>query len=183
MIRISFTPEEIDFLDYERRHHEHPRVRQKMEVLYFKAMGVSHGEIGRLANVSRATLVRYLREYQEGGRGQLCKLRFRRPESEMMAYRDDLEKSFAQAPPATINEAVARIAKETPLKRSPTAVRRFMKNIGMTRHKVGTIPSKADPDGQEAFMKDKLGPRIQEMGNGQREIFLSMPPISSGHPF
>lgn len=42
MIKIDFSQEEIDLLDWERKHHPHPRVRQKMEVLYFKAMGLPH---------------------------------------------------------------------------------------------------------------------------------------------
>ena len=180
MIRIDFNQEEIELLDYERKHHPHPRVRQKMEVLYFKAMGLPHGEIERLCHIARATVVRYLREYQEGGAGRLRALRFRRPESAMMEYRDELEKSFAENPPASVNEARERIERETRLKRSPAAVRRFMKNLGMDRRKVGMVPAKADPEKQEAFVEQSLGPRLAEMENGGREIFLSTPRISCG---
>ena len=182
MIRIDFSQEEIDLLDWERRHHPHPRVRQKMEVLYFKAMGLPHGQIESLCHIARATLVRYLRQYQEGGVGELRKLRFRQPESAMMEYRDELEKSFAENPPATVNEARERIERETQLKRSPAAVNRFLKNIGMERRKVGSVPAKADPEKQEAFVEQKLNPRLAEMENGKREIFLSMPRISCGRP-
>jgi transposase len=154
-----------------------------MEVLYFKAMGLPHGEIERLCHIARATVVRYLREYQEGGMGRLRTLRFRRPESAMMEYRDELEKSFSENPPASINEARNRIERETRLKRSPMAVRRFMKNIGMDRRKVGTIPGKADPEKQEAFVEQSLAPRLAEMESGGREIFLWMPRTSCGRPF
>jgi transposase len=180
MIRIDFSQEEIELLDWERKHHPHPHVRQKMEVLYFKAMGLPHGQIGRLCQIARATLVRYLRQYQEGGVGELRKLRFHQPESAMVEYRHELETSFAENPPATVNEARERIERETKIKRSPTAVNRFLKNIGMERRKVGSIPAKADPAQQEAYLEQKLNPRLAEMESGKREIFLSMPRISCG---
>ena len=129
MIRIDFSQEEIELLDWERKHHPHPHVRRKMEVLYFKAMGLPHGQIGRLCQIARATLARYLRQYQEGGVGELRKLRFHQPESAMMEYRHELEKSFAENPPATVNEARERIERETQLKRSPTAVNRFQSRL------------------------------------------------------
>lgn len=172
MIKIEFHPEEIEKLDYERRYHSHPRVRQKMEVLYFKAMGLPHGEIVRLCHITRATLARYLKEYQEGGICKLRELSFRRPMSEMMNYREEIIRSFNECPPATVNEARARIEQETQLKRSPAAVRRFMNNLGMHRCKVGMIPSKADPIEQNIFVKQQLEPRLKEMESGQREIFL-----------
>ena len=37
MIKIEFTPEEIDALEYERYHHPEPKVQQKMEALYLKS--------------------------------------------------------------------------------------------------------------------------------------------------
>ena len=171
MIRIDFSQEEIELLDWERKHHPHPRVRQKMEVLYFKAMGLPHGQIESLCHIARATLVRYLRQYQEGGAVELRKLRFRQPESAMMEYRVELEKSFAENPPATINEARERIERETRLKRSPTAVSRFLKNLGMERRKVAQVPAKADPGKQEAFLEQQLAPRLAEMESGKREQF------------
>jgi transposase len=171
MIRIDFSQEEIELLDWERKHHPHPRVRQKMEVLYFKAMGLPHGQIERLCQIARATLVRYLRQYQEGGVGELRKLRFHQPESAMMEYRQELEKSFSDNPPSTVNEARERIERETQLKRSPAAVNRFLKNLGMERRKVGSIPAKADPGQQEAFVEQKLNPRLAEMESGKREQF------------
>jgi transposase len=181
MIRIDFSQEEIELLDWERKHHPHPRVRQKMEVLYFKAMGLPHSQIERLCHIARATLVRYLRQYQEGGVAELRKLRFHQPESAMMEYRHELEKSFSENPPSTVNEARERIECETQLKRSPTAVNRFLKNIGMERRKVGSVPAKADTEQQEAFLEQRLNPRLAEMESGKREIFLSMPRILYGH--
>jgi hypothetical protein len=82
MIRLEFSPEIIEQLLYEKRYHPHPRVRQKMEALYYKSLGMPHHQICQLSNIQgRATLVRYFREYQEGGLDRLRKLNFRKPES------------------------------------------------------------------------------------------------------
>ncbi len=71
MIYINFTQEERNQLNYERYHHPHPQVQKKMEVLYLKTQGLLHQEIRRLCQISKTTLVRYLRQYQQGGIEQL----------------------------------------------------------------------------------------------------------------
>lgn len=67
MIRIEFTPEEIDLLESERYRHPVPRVQKKMEAVYLKSQGVAHQEICRLCRISEPTLVAYLKQYQAGG--------------------------------------------------------------------------------------------------------------------
>lgn len=128
MIRLEFSPETVEELLHEKRHHPHPRVRQKMEVLYYKSLGIPHHQICQLSNIrGRATLVRYLREYQEGGLDRLRKLNFHRPESVLSLHRDKIEEAIAKNPPATINEARHRIEETTGIKRSNTAIYRFLK--------------------------------------------------------
>jgi len=128
MIQLEFSPEIIEELLHEKRYHPHPRVRQKMEVLYYKSQGMPHHQICQLSNIGgRATLVRYLREYQEGGLDRLRKLNFRRPESVLELHRDKIEEAIADKPPATINAARCQIEEITGIKRSLTAVHRFLK--------------------------------------------------------
>jgi DNA-binding CsgD family transcriptional regulator len=67
MIRMEFTEEEIKALHYERRNHPHPRVRQRCEVVYLKALGYIHREIGRITRLSQPTIRSYLKMYEEGG--------------------------------------------------------------------------------------------------------------------
>ena len=75
MIQLEFSPETIEQLQYGKRRHPHPRVRQKMEALYLKSQGMPHYQICQLVGIrGRATLVRYFREYQTGGLDQLQKL-------------------------------------------------------------------------------------------------------------
>ncbi len=73
MIRLEFTTEAIDALEYERYHHPDPKVQKKMEAVYLKSQGLEHQEICRLVRISRPTLDTYLKQYQEGGIEQLKK--------------------------------------------------------------------------------------------------------------
>ncbi|MGH3429282.1 MAG: helix-turn-helix domain-containing protein, partial [Mycobacteriales bacterium] len=58
MRRITFPPDVLDTLRHERYHHPHPRVQQKMEVLWLKSQGLPHETIARLADVSRRSVQR-----------------------------------------------------------------------------------------------------------------------------
>ena len=178
MIRLEFSPEIIEELLHEKRHHPHPRVRQKMEVLYYKSQGMPHKQIAQLSHVrARATLTRYFREYQEGGLDRLRQVNFHKPESVLALHRDQIEKAFAEKPPATINESRHIIETVTGIKRSHTAVHRFLKKtLGINRYKTGSIPVKqTDPEHQqkqEDFKEQELEPRLEEMRAGHREVFF-----------
>ncbi|NEV62863.1 helix-turn-helix domain-containing protein, partial [Thiorhodococcus minor] len=143
-----------------RYEHEHPRVRLRMEVLWLKSQDLEHQEICRLAGVSSNTLRKYLRLFQEGGIEKLSELNFYGPTSELERHRFRLEAYFRKHPPATLNEAAAKIEELTGLKRSPSAVGRFLNALGMAPRRVGTIPSKADPEKQETFRVNELEPRL-----------------------
>lgn len=105
MIKFKCVQEEIEQLHHERHYHSHPRVRQRMEVVYLKALGYQHKEIGRVVKINQKTLRNYLQMYQEGGIEELKVLRFHQPVSELQAHREKLEKEFKAHPPKTINEA------------------------------------------------------------------------------
>jgi hypothetical protein len=75
----------------------------------------------------------------------------------------------------TLNEAVDKIEELTGIKRSPTQVRKFLKSMGMKCLKVGSLPSKADPDEQEEYKEKKLEPRLNKTKQGKRSVFLLMP--------
>jgi len=67
MIKIKFTEEEKQALDYARYNYPHPRVQRKIEALWLKSQGLSHEKICLLTGISPNTLRSYLRAYQRGG--------------------------------------------------------------------------------------------------------------------
>jgi len=66
MIRIEFSEEEKQALDYERYHHPHPHVQRKMEALWLKSQKLPHKDICRFTGISKHTLCTYLEAYKEG---------------------------------------------------------------------------------------------------------------------
>ncbi len=56
MIKLEFSIETVEQLHYERRYHTHPRVRQRMAVVYLKALDYPHQEIGRIVGKGRVDL-------------------------------------------------------------------------------------------------------------------------------
>lgn len=171
MIQIEFSAEDIKAFNYERYHHPHPKVQEKMEGLWLKSHGLPNKQIAKLTDVSPNTITTYLHQYEEGGIEKLKEVNFNQPKSELVNHKATIEAYFKEHPPATMKEAMSKIEELTGIKRSEQQVRQFLKSIGIKRRKVGTIPSKADPDEQELYKKEKLEPRLEEAKAGKRKVF------------
>lgn len=129
MRTFSFSEADLDAIQHERYHHPHPRVQQRMEVLWLKSQGITHQEIGRLAGASRRTVQRILDGYLAGGLATIRSLSFRRPASALQQHKDTLEDYFLENPPASIAQAQAAIEKLTGIHRGQTQVRQFLKKV------------------------------------------------------
>jgi transposase len=127
MPRLIFSPDEQQALHEERFQHPHPRVQQRLEVLWLISQGLTYNQAARLAKVSEATVDRYVAVYRHGGLEALRQFRWRKPTSALLEHRQSLEESFRRNPPHTVAEACQRIKDETGLERRPTQVRAFLK--------------------------------------------------------
>ena len=172
MIQIHCTQKDIEIFKTERHNHPHPRVQQRMEVLWLKSNRLPHNQITKLAGISPNTLINYLRMFNEGGVENLRKINFYRPTSKLDLFTDTIEAYFKEHPPATIKEAMSKIEELTGIKRSETQVRNFITKIGLKRRKVGMIPAKADLEEQEKFKNEELEPRLEEAKKGERKVFF-----------
>lgn len=172
MIKIEFTEEERLQLNHLRFHHPHPRVRQKMEVLWLKSQGLPHYKIAKLSGVNDNTMRSYFYEYLQGGLKELAEFNIYKPQSELMKFEKMLKEHFDKNPPATVKEAASEIEKLTGIKRCETQIRNFLKKMGMRLLKVGQIPAKADPKEQKKFKKKELEPRLKEAKEGTRIVFF-----------
>ena len=189
MIRIDFTPAEIDALYEARLHHPHHRVGQKLDALYLKSQGLSHQAICRITRITKATLVSYLKAYVEGGLETLTTVRFHHPQSELDQHRLQLEAFFRHHPPSSIAEAQNKIEALTGLHRSPTQVGHFLRRLGLKCRKVGSVPAQALEEEkvqeQTRFQEEALEPRLKEAQEGEREVFFRCGPLCawgfSGH--
>ena len=155
MLHIAFSEQDIEQLRYERYHHPHPRVQQKMEALWLKAQGLPHQVIADCVGVCENTLLAYFRAYQAGGIDALKQVSFYRPLSALDAHHASLEAYFREHPPTTIAEAAAAIEQLTGIQRKPTQVRVFLRKLGLKRLKTYAVPDKTDSDIQDAFKKKR----------------------------
>ena len=80
MLRLEFSEADKQALHYERYHHPHPRVQQRMEALWFKSQGLPHHQIAPLCAISANTLRSYLKRYHTGGVEALKHLNFYCPQ-------------------------------------------------------------------------------------------------------
>ena len=143
MVQITFPDADIKIFQYERFHHPHPHVMRKMEVLFLKSLGLSHTMICLIAGVSPNTIRAYFKEYIEGGIEQIKKLNFYRPESLLCTCSSSIESYLKEHPPISISQAAAMIEQLTGIKRGITQTRSFLKSLGFSFRKAGSIPAKA----------------------------------------
>jgi transposase len=186
VIQIAFTEAEIAALEYERYRHPSPHVQKRMEVVYLKSHGMPHQEIARLCRISRQTVVTILHLYQQDGIERLKRFHFAGQPSALNQHQSTLEAPFRAHPPRTVAEAQATIEHLTNIRRSPTQIRAFLTRIGMQVRKVGTMPGRAHEEQkqqeQDTFQQAELEPRLDEVRQGTRTLFLSMPPTASTVP-
>jgi transposase len=129
MRTVAFSPEVLDAIRHDRYHHPHPRIQQRMEVLWLKSKGFTHEDIADLADVSRRTVQRYLDDYLLGGLERLRCLPWRGPAGALDAHQAGLEDYFLENPPRSTREAQAVIEQRTGVRRGLTQVRAFLKKL------------------------------------------------------
>ena len=129
MRHFTFTPEVLAVIGRDRYHHPHPRVQQKMEVLWLKSQGCTHEDIARLAGVSRRSVQRYLDEFAGGGLARIRRLPWKGKPNELAAHQASLEDYFLEHPPRSAREAQAAIEQQTGVRRGLTRVRAFLKKL------------------------------------------------------
>jgi len=128
--------------------------------------------ISRIVGVSGRQVRNYQSIYKSQGTAALTNDSRYKPVSELKAYEGVIRESLLSSPVATVAEGCERIETLTGIKRSPTQVRKFMKGLGLKPLKVASIPAKADPAAQSAFLETQLEPRIKEAEEGKRTLLF-----------
>ena len=138
--RVRLTEEQQRVVNDERTFHPNARVREKMLVLWLLHSGFTRQEAAQVVGVGRATVQRYVAAFREGGLDGLRQWNVNRPVSEMAAYRELIRESFEKQPVCTVAEAGERIFQLTGLRRGPSQVRKFLKDLGLKFQRVRMIP-------------------------------------------
>jgi transposase len=127
MREFTFSGEQLAQIRRDRARHPHPRVQQKMNVLWLKAKGLTHDRIAELADTSLRTVQRVLTEYLEGGLDVVRATRWEGKHADLDDHAPALEDHFAENPPRSAREAQAEIERLTGVRRGLTQVRAFLK--------------------------------------------------------
>jgi transposase len=154
MLQVIIREEDKAIFARERYEHIHPRVCQRMDALHLKSKGLSNKQICDILNICNNALLGYFKMYNAGGVEELRKLKFNRPKSQLVAYKDSLEKYFTENPPSSISEAAAKIKELTGMERKETQVRKFLKSIGFRCLQIGVVPAKAMTEGKKTSKRN-----------------------------
>lgn len=152
--------------------HIHPRVKQKALVLIMKYYQTPHHKIADIAGVCENTVRSYLSEYREGGIKSISTTHFYQPQSTLKTFDVKIKQYFTDTPPASINEACAKIKELTGISVKHTQMRRYLKYLGIKRRKVGSIPGNVDLKAQQTFHDEQLQPKLEEAKQGKRDVFF-----------
>ena len=138
--RVELSEKQQRIVNEERSSHPNQRVREKMLVLWLLHKGFTRQKVTEIVGVGRATVQRYVAAFREGGLDGLRQWNVNRPVSEMAAYRELIRESFEKQPVCTVAEAGERIFQLTGLRRGPSQVRKFLKDLGLKFQRVRVIP-------------------------------------------
>jgi transposase len=139
-LRVQLTEDEQRIVNEERVCHPNPRVRDKMWVLWLLHCGLTREKAAEIVGVGRTTVHRYVVAFREGGLDGLRRWNRHRRQSEMAPDRDSIRKSLEEQPVRTVAEACDRIFRLTGLRRGPSQVREFLKDMGLKFQRVRMIP-------------------------------------------
>ena len=149
-----------------------------MLVLWLLHNGVTREKAAEIVGVGRATVQRYVAAFREGGLDGLRQWNLNRPVSEMAAYRELIRESFEKQPARTVAEACERIFQLTGLRRGPSQVRKFLKDMGLKWQRVRAIPvppKKTWPSTsqtQAEFLETELKPVLDAAAAGEGHVFF-----------
>jgi transposase len=155
-LRVRLSEAEQAIVKEELECHPNARVRQRMLVLWLLHCEVTRQKAARIVGVGRATVQRWVAAYRDGGLDALRRWEVHGPESELAAYREQIRELFEQQPARTVAEAAERIYQKTGVRRRPTQVRKFLKDLGLKWQRVRAIPVPPKKVSRNMF-KSKVG--------------------------
>lgn len=138
--RVNLSEELQGVVREERVSHPNARVRERMLVLWSLHCGLTRVQAAKVAHIGRATVERVVAAFRDGGLDAVRQWNVKGPKSELVAYRDLIRESFEKEPARTIAEAAARIETLTGLRRGPSQVRKFLKDLGLKWQRMRAVP-------------------------------------------
>lgn len=134
-VEIDVTPEQIKVLQKESKTAKLSKTMIKAKVLYLRAIGKTESEIMIKTDVSIATIVSYVRDFNQNGLESIYRTKHKGQISKLNDYTEEIMKDLGENPPQTIAEAIIRIKAKTGLIRTYNSVRLFLLKKGLLTKK------------------------------------------------
>lgn len=138
--KIDLTEAEVAVVLEERHSHPNLNIRERMNVVWMLYKGARREDAATFAGVSRSTVQRVVRAFRQNRLDGVRKWEANGPVSEMEPFRDIIRKSLEERPARTVAEAAERIEELTGLRRQPTQVRKFLKDMGFGWKRTRAMP-------------------------------------------
>lgn len=184
MYSPNISKADIQQAKYLKKYDNSPLIRQRMQVIYLRGIGMKPGACAQAAGVHRNSVTRWVKVYMESGLEQLQQHAAYRPQSNLVIHRGKIKEDFERHAPRSIKEACHRIHQLTGLKRGPTQVRHFIKRVLKYRYrKYKPLPGgkKSIEDLaliQAGFVQNTLQPLLDKASRGAAEVFF----MDAAHP-
>jgi len=106
------------------------RIGKQILYIILLVFGVERRRIREVFGASDVTLCKYNAALKAEDLESVFEQNYNNPQSELEAYREEIEREFAEKPPATRREAAVRIERLTGMKRGLTQIGKFLKKGG-----------------------------------------------------
>lgn len=125
-IEMIVSNEELEILNRERRNNNR-KIREKASALYFRAKGYSESKIKEITNLSVTTILSHIKNFNSVGINYIYTTNYKKRESILEPYTEQIVKEFNEQPPQTIAEAIVRVKELCGVSVKDTAMRNFLK--------------------------------------------------------
>lgn len=157
MLPFSLSETDADCVNVERKMHTSVLVRDRMQVLHFLHLGLSHKECARLVGCHRNSVTCYIKMYRQGGLDLVRQTSYQGSKHELACCYEDVEEVLEQESCSTVVQAAKVLRDRFGYDRSIEAVRQVLHRLGFRRRKMGTFPG---------------GPKNFEQWQEQQEKFI-----------
>lgn len=174
MLTLQISEAEIAELKYEMYHYPDALVQKRLHSIYLKSTDscLSCEKIGMYCGLSRQKVSDFIKLYNHSGIESLKFNNYGTNQSQLDNHSETLLSNLENQPVHQLSQAKERIATLTGIQRSLSSIESFLKRNDFKYQKTGHIPSKADVQKQEAYLKETLTPAIERAKNGEIHLLF-----------
>ena len=172
MLKVVLSQEARIQLQDLHQNHIHPHIRRRAFVLLLRSENTANDRITNITGLCENVIIGYVHRYLNGGIESLTELKFRKPESQLQPFDEQIKQHFEEKPVASIAHACKEVEELTGLTLKNTQIRSYLKGLGIKWRKVNSVPAKVDIEAQQKFHDESLQPKLEQAKAGKRSVYF-----------